>query len=208
VPEAIGPLRASEQVHPPRGRIERTAGATAVHPTTPRGNHVEVHVLTPALLELDELESRTGQVLGHSSWRTITQADVSTFARLTGDEQWIHVDPERAGAGPFGGTIAHGYFTLSLATVFLDEVLAVKGVGLVLNYGSNRVRFPAPVPVGSRVRAAIEVPAVERIGGGMQVTFRLTFEIDGAPKPGCVADIVYRYYTAFSGAGDREEARA
>jgi acyl dehydratase len=157
----------------------------------------------PAVMELDELASRTGEVLGHSSWHPITQEDVSTFARLTGDEQWIHVDPVRAKAGPFAGTIAHGYFTLSLATVFLDEVLAVKDVGLVLNYGSNRVRFPAPVPVGSRVRAAVEVAAVDKVGGGVQVTFRLTFEIEGAPKPGCVADIVYRYYTAFSGGRDR-----
>ncbi|HEV3401090.1 MAG TPA: MaoC family dehydratase [Acidimicrobiales bacterium] len=158
-------------------------------------------------MSLDELASRVGELLGHSSWRVITQEDVSTFARLTGDEQWIHVDPDRAGAGPFGTTIAHGYFTLSLGTVFLDEVVAVKDVGLVLNYGSNRVRFPAPVPVGSRVRAAIEVPAADRIDGGVQVTFRLTFEIEGAPKPGCVADIVYRYYTAFPGGVDRNETR-
>ena len=155
--------------------------------------------MTPAVLDVDELASRLGELLGHSSWRTITQDDVDTFARLTGDEQWIHVDPERAKAGPFGGTIAYGYFTLSLSTVFLDEVVTVKGAGLVLNYGSNRVRYPAPVPVGSRVRAAIELPSVEPIPGGVQTTFRLTFEVEGQKKPGCVADIVYRYYTEFPG---------
>ena len=155
--------------------------------------------MTPAVLDVDELASRLGEHLGQSSWRTITQDDVDTFARLTGDEQWIHVDPERAKAGPFGGTIAYGYFTLSLSTVFLEEVVTVKGANLVLNYGSNRVRYPAPVPVGSRVRAAIELPSVEPIAGGVQVTFRLTFEVEGQARPGCVADIVYRYYTDFPG---------
>jgi acyl dehydratase len=155
--------------------------------------------VTPAVLDVDELASRRGESLGHSSWRTITQDDVDTFARLTGDEQWIHVDPERAKAGPFGGTIAYGYFTLSLSTVFLEEVVTVKGADLVLNYGSNRVRYPAPVPVGSRVRAAIELPSVEPVAGGVQATFRLTFEVEGQARPGCVADIVYRYYTDFPG---------
>src|SRR3954462_6935090 len=103
---------------------------------------------TPALVELNDFPSRVGQTLGTSSWRSITQADVDTFASLTGDDQWIHVDPERARAGPFGATIAHGYFTLSLSPEFLDEVLTVKDAAVVLNYGSNRVRFPAPVPVG------------------------------------------------------------
>lgn len=156
--------------------------------------------MTPTVLEVSELGSYTGVVLGHSSWRTVRQDDVDTFARLTGDEQWIHVDPRRAAAGPFGGTIVYGYLTLSLATVFLDEVIAVKGAELVLNYGSNRVRYPAPVPVGSRVRAAVELAAADEIPGGVQATFRLTFEIEGASKPGCVADIVYRYYTDFPGA--------
>ena len=156
--------------------------------------------VVPAVLKVGELASRVGQPLGRSSWRDVTQDEVDTFARLTGDEQWIHVDPERALVGPFGATIAHGYFTLSLATRFLDEVLVVEGAGLVLNYGSDRVRYPAPVPVGSRVRAHIELPAVTEIAGGVQTTFRLTFEVEGAKKPGCVADIVYRYYDAFPGA--------
>lgn len=157
--------------------------------------------VTPAVVELTELSSLVGQTLGHSAWREITQHDVDTFAEMTGDEQWIHVDPARAATGPFGSTIAHGYFTLSLSTLFLDEVLTVKNAGVVLNYGSNRVRFPAPVPVGSKVRAAIELAALEEISGGVQTTFRLTFEIEGKRKPGCVADIVYRYYSAFPNSG-------
>ncbi len=150
-------------------------------------------------IDLADLRSRAGQVLGHSSWHRITQDDVNAFARLTRDHQWIHVDPERAAAGPFGRTIAHGYFTLSLATVILDEVLVVQGAGLVVNYGANRVRFPAPVPVGSRVRGAVALACVEEIEGGGQSVFRITFEVDGAPKPGCVAEIVYRYYSTFPG---------
>lgn len=159
-----------------------------------------IEKVVPAIVDVADLASLVGQTLGHSSWRETTQVDVDTFAHLTGDEQWIHIDPERARVGPFGATIAHGYFTLSRATQFLDEVLVVKGAGLVLNYGSDRVRYPAPVPVGSRVRALVELPAVTKIAGGVQTTFRLTFEIEGAKKPGCVADIVYRYYDAFPGA--------
>jgi acyl dehydratase len=151
----------------------------------------------PAVVHVTDLVASAGTVLGHSSWRAITQSDVDTFAELTGDRQWIHVDPVRAAEGPFGGTIAYGYLTLSFATQFLDEVIEVDGADLVLNYGSNRVRYPAPVPVGSRVRAAVELQEVDQVAGGVQATFRLTFEIDGQPKPGCVADIVYRYYADF-----------
>jgi len=155
---------------------------------------------TTAVINMTELAARAGEVLGTSSWREITQDEVDRFAELTGDRQWIHIDPERAAAGPFGGTIVYGYLTLSLATLFLDEVLSVEGAGLVLNYGSNRIRYPAPVPVGSRVRAVVELAAVDEITGGLQTTFRLTFEVDGSAKPGCVADIVYRYYETFPGA--------
>lgn len=158
---------------------------------------MEESAATPTIVDVGELASWAGKALGHSSWRTISQSDVDTFGELTGDRQWIHLDPARASAGPFGGTIAYGYLTLSLATRFLDEVLVVKGAGLVLNYGSNRVRYPAPVPVGARLRAAVGVQEVERISGGAQATFRLTFEVDGQAKPGCVADIVYRYYDVF-----------
>ena len=150
-----------------------------------------------AIVNVAELGSRAGTVLGESSWHTITQDAVDTFAELTGDRQWIHIDPDRAAAGPFGGTIAYGYLTLSLATKFLDEVLTVEGADLVLNYGSNRVRYPAPVPVGARVRAAVALDTVDQVAGGVQAVFRLTFEVEGQGKPGCVADIVYRYYADF-----------
>ena len=155
----------------------------------------------PMSFHLSDLPAHAGEVLGHSPWRTITQDDVNTFAHLTGDEQWIHVDPERAMAGPFGGTIVYGYLTLSLTTLFLDQVVTVDGAGLVLNYGSNRVRYPSPVPVGSRVRAQVSLLSADPITGGLQTTFHLLFEVEGQAKPGCVADIVYRYYDAFPTAG-------
>jgi len=148
---------------------------------------------------MPDLAAHAGEVLGHSEWRTITQDDVDTFARLTGDEQWIHIDPERSRTGPFGGTIVYGYLTLSLTTLFLDQVITVAGAGLVLNYGSNRVRYPSPVPVGSPVRAEVTLESVEPVAGGLQTTFRLVFEVEGQAKPGCVADIVYRYYDDFPG---------
>lgn len=165
---------------------------------------------TAVVMGLADLASRSGDVLGHSSWRVVTQQDVDAFARVTGDGQWIHVDSERAAGGPFRGTVAQGYFTLSLAAAFLHEVLTVEDTGLVLNYGCNRVRFPAPVPVGSRVRAAVELLAVEQAGGGVQATFRLTFEVEGATTPGCVADVVHRYYPAATtpaGGGERGASR-
>lgn len=149
---------------------------------------------TGSVIDIADLASRSGEVLGHSAWRTITQDDVTAFARLTGDEQWIHVDPARATTGPFGTTVAHGYFTLSLSTVFLYEVVTVTGAGLILNYGSERVRFPAPVRVGSQIRALIELAAVKPLAGGVQTTYRLTYEVEGQNKPGCVADIVFHYY--------------
>ncbi len=154
---------------------------------------------SPIAVTLSQLVGRAGEVLGTSPWHTISQDDVDAFARLTGDEQWIHIDPERAAAGPFGGTIVYGYLTLSLATRLLDEVLTVEDAGLVLNYGSNRVRYPAPVPVGTPLRAAVTLVAVEPIPGGVQAVFRLAFEVEGQAKPGCVADIVYRYYDDFPG---------
>lgn len=155
--------------------------------------------VTQAVVDVNELASHAGQTLGQTSWRRVTQNDIDTFARLTGDTQWIHVDPERAKTGPFGTTIGHGYFTLALSTIFLDEVVTITGANVVLNYGSNRVRYPAPVPAGSRIRATIELPAVEDIAGGVQVTFRLVYEVEGQAKPGCVADIVYRYYRSLPG---------
>jgi acyl dehydratase len=153
-------------------------------------------VVAPTVIAVDELASRAGETLGPSDWHLVTQDEVDTFAALTGDDQWIHVDPERAKSGPFGAAIAHGYFTLSLSTIFLDQVLTVTGAGVVLNYGSNRVRYPSPLPVGSRVRAVIDLAQVDAVAGGVQATYRLTYEVEGAAKPVCVAEILYRYYEA------------
>ena len=153
-------------------------------------------VRLPVTLLVDELQSRVGELLGYSSWHVITQQRVNEFADATDDHQWIHVDPERARAGPFGHTIAHGYLTLSLGPVLLQEVLEVVGAGLIVNYGANRIRFPAPVPVGSSVRAGIQLLAVEEVAGGVQASLGMTFEIDSSPKPACVAEILFRYYRA------------
>jgi acyl dehydratase len=173
-------------------------------PSEPRDNPTRrdvPDVVAPTEITVDELSSRAGETLGASEWRLVTQDKVDTFAELTGDDQWIHVDPERAKAGPFGAAIAHGYFTLSLSTIFLDQVVTVTGAGVVLNYGSNRVRYPAPLPVGSRVRAVIDLAAVDAVTGGVQATYRLTYEAEGATKPVCVAEILYRYYEALPARG-------
>ena len=150
----------------------------------------------PLTLLVDELQGRVGETLGYSSWHVITQERVNGFADATDDHQWIHVDPERALAGPFGHTIAHGYLTLALGPVLLQEVLQVAGAGLIVNYGANRIRFPAPVPVGASVRAGVQLLAVEEVAGGVQASLGLTFEIDTSPKPACVAEILFRYYRA------------
>lgn len=146
------------------------------------------------MIDVADLGAHTGRTLGHSSWRRVTQDDITAFATLTGDDQWIHVEPERAAAGPFGTTVAHGYFTLSLSTIFIYEVVEITGANVILNYGSNRVRYPAPLPAGSNIRAAVEVAAVEEITGGVQVVYKLTYEVEGGSRPCCVAEIVFRYY--------------
>ena len=143
---------------------------------------------------IDELKTYAGKHLGYSDYVEITQEQVNLFADATGDHQWIHVDPERAKAGPFGGPIAHGYLTLSLAPALLPEILQVSGISMGVNYGCNKVRFPSPVPVGAKVRAGAELVSVEDVTGGAQVTMSVTFEVEGAPKPSCVAEVVYRYY--------------
>jgi len=145
-------------------------------------------------VHLTELSGLAGQHLGYSSWHDITQEDVSRFGALTDDEQWIHVDPERAKEGPFGTTVAHGFHTLARFTALLDEILTVDGVATTLNYGLNRVRFPAPARVGSRVRMGLEVKSVEQAGDGLQVLYGATFEIEGQAKPACVAEVIFRYY--------------
>ena len=143
---------------------------------------------------IDELKALQGQHLGHSDYVEITQEQVNQFAEATGDHQWIHTDPERAKAGPFGGPIAHGYLTLSLAPALLPQILQVGGISMGVNYGCGKVRFPSPVPVGSKVRAGAELVSVEDVAGGAQVTMSVTFECEGAPKPSCVAEVIYRYY--------------
>src|SRR3954454_9484901 len=147
-----------------------------------------------ALHGLDGLQERAGQKLGTSSWRVVEQADIDQFAKLTGDEQWIHVDPERAASGPFGTTVQHGFLTLGMSTGLLWEVCTVDGFGVILNYGLNKVRFPSPLPVGSRIRMHVEIAEVKQLEGGAEVVWRLTYEVEGKPKPCCVAELVFRYY--------------
>jgi acyl dehydratase len=144
---------------------------------------------------LDELEQAKGEELGVSDWHTITQSDIDAFADVTGDHQWIHVDPERAKDTPFGGTIAHGYFTLSLAPRFTEQVMKLDGFAMAINYGLNKVRFPAPVPVDSAVRMRARLAELSEIPGGAQMIMELTFERDGGEKPVCVAESVVRVYT-------------
>jgi acyl dehydratase len=144
---------------------------------------------------LEELKAAEGEILGTSDWYEVTQADVNAFADVTGDHQWIHVDVERANAeSPFGGPIAHGYLTLSLAPSMVPQVVQVHGFSMAVNYGAGKVRFPSPVPVGSKLRAGVELTGVEDVKGGVQVEMRLTFEVEGAAKPSCVAEVLYRYF--------------
>jgi acyl dehydratase len=145
---------------------------------------------------LDELRDAQGETLGTSDWHEVTQEAIDAFADVTGDHQWIHVDRERAKETPFGGTIAHGYYTLALAPMLTGQVMALDGFAMVINYGANRVRFPAPVPVGSRVRVTVKVAGLEDSPGGAQMTLELTFEVEGGEKPVCVAQTLMRVYTA------------
>jgi len=144
-----------------------------------------------------DLEKAVGQTLGTSDWLEITQERVDLFAEATGDHQWIHTDPERAREGPFGGTIAHGYLTQSLVNYFLPQIVDVRGISMGINYGADRLRFPAPVPVGSRVRGRAELIEVEKTkDGAVQAKIRVTVEIEGSDRPGCVIDTISRYYPA------------
>jgi acyl dehydratase len=146
------------------------------------------------LTGMDELRAAQGVELGVSGWREVTQAEVDAFAAATGDHQWIHVDPERAAQSPLGGTIAHGLYTLSLAPALTSELLSFEGFAFALNYGYNRVRFPAALPVGSRVRMRATLAAVDDIPGGAQITIVQTFECEGTEKPVCVAESLARVY--------------
>lgn len=151
--------------------------------------------MTTKIDGIDGLKAQVGQHLGYSEWHEVTQEQVNLFADATGDHQWIHVDVERAKAGPFGGPIAHGYLTLSLTPTLLAEVLQVSGVAMGINYGLNRLRFPSPVPVGSKVRAGVTLGGVEDVQGGAQVTLEVGFEVEGSSKPACVAEVLFRYYS-------------
>ncbi|MDV2478411.1 MaoC family dehydratase [Rhodococcus zopfii] len=137
-----------------------------------------------------EIEAAVGQHLGYSEWLEITQERVNTFADATGDHQWIHVDPERAASGPYGTTIAHGYLTLSLLPVLGSQIFTVEGLKMRINYGSNKVRFPAPVPVGSKIRAGVTVTSVERTAKGANLIVSYTVEVDGGDKPALIAETV------------------
>jgi acyl dehydratase len=135
-----------------------------------------------------------GSHLGFSSWLEIDQQRINLFADATGDHQWIHVDPDKAADGPYGKTIAHGYLTLSLANLFLPEIMQVNNSSMGVNYGCEKVRFPAAVPVGSRVRGGGEVISAEEVKGGVQVVVRITIEIEGSERPGCVIDTISRFF--------------
>ena len=143
---------------------------------------------------IDELKKLAGTDLGTSDWIEVTQERINTFADATGDHQWIHVDPEKAAAGPFGAPIAHGYLTLSLFIPLFTELLDVQGVTTKVNYGLNKVRFPSPVKVGSRIRLVGKLAEVEEVPGGVQITVDGTIEIEGAAKPAAVLQSLSRFY--------------
>ena len=146
------------------------------------------------LTGMEGLREAEGRELGVTGWHEITQAEVDAFADVTGDHQWIHVDPQRAAQSPLGGTIAHGLLTLALAPAMTSSLLSLEGFAFALNYGYNRVRFPAPLPVGSRVRMRATLATVDDIPGGAQITIVQTFECEGTEKPVCVAESLARVY--------------
>ena len=145
---------------------------------------------------IQALKGLVGEHLGYSDYLTISQEQVNTFADATGDHQWIHIDVEKAKSGPFGGPIAHGYLTLSLGPVLLPQIFSVGGIAMGVNYGCNKVRFMSPVPVGAKLRAGVTLKSVEDVAGGAQVTLETTFECEGAAKPSCIAEVIFRYYSA------------
>ena len=150
--------------------------------------------MTTTIDGIDGLKSKVGEHLGYSEYHEVTQEQINLFADATGDHQWIHVDIEKAKAGPFGTPIAHGYLTLSLTPTLLTEAFIVTGISMGINYGLNKLRFPSPVPVGSKVRLGVELANVEDTPGGAQVTLAVTYEIEGGTKPVCVAEVLFRYY--------------
>ena len=142
---------------------------------------------------IDEVRKAVGNHLGYSDWLEITQDRVNQFADATGDHQWIHVDVDRAKAGPFGAPVAHGYLTMSLSNFFLPQIVEVQGFNMGVNYGVNKVRFPSPVPVGSRIRGGAQLASADDIPGGVQTVMVITIEADGGDKPACVIEAVSRY---------------
>ncbi len=142
---------------------------------------------------LEDVRAAAGTELGVSDWHVVSQQQIDAFAEATGDHQWIHSDTERAAAGPFGTAIAHGFLTLSLTPTLLHEIYEVRGVGMAINYGANRVRFPAPLPSGSRVRARGRLDSVDDVPGGIQIVTHVEIEREGGDKPCCVADLVSRF---------------
>lgn len=143
---------------------------------------------------LDELRSKAGEHLGYSEWLKVTQDQINTFADATGDHQWIHTDTERAASGPFGGTIAHGYLTLALLIPLWSQIVEFRGIRMAINYGLNKLRFPAPVPSGAKIRLGATLAAVNDIPDGAEAVVDAVIECQGSPKPACVAQTVYRYY--------------
>ena len=143
-----------------------------------------------------DLKAKVGETLDTTEWMTIDQGRIDLFADATGDHQWIHVDPVKAKDGPFGGCIAHGYLTLSLVNYFLPQIIDVQGIKMGVNVGLDRVRFPSPVAVGSKIRGVGELISVEEIKGGIQSVVRVTVEIEGLDRPACVADTISRYFPA------------
>jgi acyl dehydratase len=142
-----------------------------------------------------DLLGHAGEPLGTAEWLEIDQRRIDLFAEATGDHQWIHVDPERSKSGPFGKTIAHGYLTVSLVAFFLPQIVEVRGFSMGINYGANKLRFPAPVPVGSRLRGTGQLLEVEEVAGGaIQSTVRVTVELEGSDRPACVVDTISRYF--------------
>lgn len=150
--------------------------------------------MTRMINGIDEMKTLVGEHLGYSPYTEITQEQVQQFAEATGDHQWIHIDVERAKSGPFGCPIAHGYLTLSLGPMLSPQIFGVSGVTMGVNYGAGKIRFPSPVPVGAKVRLGVTLLAVDDIDGGAQVTQQFVFECEGASKPSCVAEVIFRYY--------------
>lgn len=151
--------------------------------------------MTTRYARLADLQALVGQDIGTSDWLVVDQARIDRFAEATGDHQWIHVDPVRAAAGPFGTTVAHGFLTLSLLPHFFESAFAIDDVRMGINYGLNRVRFTNPVPVGGRVRGQFRLLAFEPLEGGAQLTVQATVELQGSSKPACVAETVSRRFT-------------